>query len=130
MARMRTSPNLDGLFATIERTETKHVTEAIADDARRACPYDEGHLHDSIETRYPDRNTGQIWVGTTSETAEYWAATEYGSEPHPIEVRSKKVLANKETGEFFGRRVNHPGTPEQPFMRPALYRTRRLVVID
>ena len=101
--------------------ETRRVTEDIADDARYRCPMDTGELVDSIETRYPGPLHGQVWVGT-----DHWAPTEYGSRPHKIRVRKAKVLHNAETGEFFGREVNHPGTPEQPFMRPAAYTKRRL----
>lgn len=99
---------------------THNVVEEIADDARRRCPVDTGELEESIGTRYPGPRHGQVTVGT-----DHWHPTEYGSPPHTIRVRNAKVLANRETGEFFGRTVQHPGTPEQPFMRPAAYTKRR-----
>jgi hypothetical protein len=52
---------------------------------------------------------------------------EYGTAPHVITVQKaapatlpRKGLANKETGQFFGKKVNHPGTAPHPFLRPAL----------
>lgn len=99
----------------------RDVTEDIADDMRHGVPVDTGDLHDSIETQYPRDGVGRVFVGT-----DHWAETEYGSGPHTIRVRNKKVLHNAETGEFFGKEVEHPGTPAQPFMRPAAYRQRQL----
>jgi hypothetical protein len=97
------------------------VVEEIAEDMRHMVPVDKGALHDSIEPDYPDVTTGRVFVST-----DHWHETEYGSPPHVIRARNKKVLHNAETGEFFGPVVHHPGTPEQPFMRPALYRQRDL----
>ena len=98
----------------------RNLVEAIADDARRRCPQDTGELGQSIHTTHRGA-TGRIWVGT-----DHWAPTEFGSGPHIIRVKSKKVLHNRETGDFFGKEVRHPGTPEQPFMRPAAYTKRRI----
>lgn len=98
----------------------RNMVEDVADDARRRCPVDTGELRASIGTRMVASKHGQVTVGT-----DHWAPTEYGSGPHIIRVRHAKVLYNDETGEFFGRLVHHPGTPEQPFMRPAAYTKRR-----
>lgn len=102
----------------------RHVTEEIADDMRHGVPVDTGALHDSIHTSYPQVGKGRAHAGGIR--ADYWADVEYGTGPHVIRVRNKKVLHNAETGQFFGQVVNHPGTPAQPFMRPALYRHRDL----
>jgi hypothetical protein len=99
---------------------TRNVVAEIAQDAKRRVPVDTGELRASIRTTYRARH-GRVWVGT-----DHWAPTEYGSAPHKIRVRSAKVLHNAELNEFYGREVNHPGTPEQPFMRPAAYTKRRL----
>lgn len=95
------------------------LVEDIADDARHACPVDTGELVDTIETHYPAPGIGIITVGT-----DHWAPTEYGSAPHPIDAHGPYSLHNAETGEYFGPHVNHPGTPAQPFMRPALWKRR------
>jgi len=99
----------------------KLILEDIADDARRLVPKDTMELHDSIEVVHREGElTGSVVVGT-----DHWAPTEYGSEPHIIEANGDYSLSDG-TGEYYGRIVNHPGTPEQPFMRPALYKKRKL----
>jgi hypothetical protein len=104
----------------------KQVLEDIADDARRLVPKDTMELHDSIEVAYREGATeGAVVVGT-----DHWAATEYGSEPHIIEAKGNYSLHNPETGEYYGRVVNHPGTPEQPFLRPSLYKRRKIEDVD
>lgn len=108
----------DGLDALDRRVKAVrgNVAEDIAEDARRLCPVDTGHLRSSIATQ-DDR----VWV-----TADHWAHVEYGTRPHLIESRGKWPLRSKETGAVFGRTVHHPGTEAQPFMRPALMRLRGL----
>lgn len=97
----------------------KKITEAVADDARAGCPVDSGDLVLTIKERYPGNLEGWVVVGT-----DHWEATEYGSPPHLIVSHGKWSLRSDDD-EYFGRIVHHPGTPEQPFMRPALYRRRR-----
>jgi len=92
------------------------ITHAVAEDARRGCPIDQGDLLRSIRE---DRAAGRVTVGT-----DHWAPTEYGSAPHVIRSRGPWPLRNAETGQVFGQEVMHPGTPQQAFMRPALYRRR------
>ena len=56
---------------------------------------------------------------------------EVGADPHIIKPRrkgGKKVLANKETGEFFGKTVKHPGVKMQPWLRPALDQNKEKAV--
>lgn len=95
---------------------THTVAEDVADDACRFCPIDTGRLRSSIEAR-----GNRVRV-----SAPYWADVEYGTRPHPIVAHGRYSLHNVETGEYFGPRVWHPGTPAQPFMRPALMRARPL----
>lgn len=103
----------------------KIILEAIADDARRLVPKDTMELHDSIEVLHkPGDLTGHVVVGT-----DHWAPTEYGSEPHIIEANGDYSLSDG-NGEYYGRIVNHPGTPEQPFLRPALYKKRNIKDVD
>lgn len=93
------------------------IAREVARDARRLAPVDSGDLADSIEW-IPGAETDLIVCD-----APYWAHVEYGTDPHVIRVRNKKVLRSKE-GVFFGKEVNHPGTPAQPFLRPAMFRAR------
>lgn len=90
------------------------IVEDIADDARRMVPVDTGELRASIHTDHP----GRVVVGT-----DHWAPTEYGSRPHVIEAKPGGALFWPGAAHPVAK-VNHPGTPEQAFMRPALYRKR------
>ena len=48
--------------------------------------------------------------------ASYAPYVEFGTKPHTIVPVNKRVLANKQTGQIFGTRVNHPGSAPNPFM--------------
>lgn len=129
MARVRVNRDWESWFLAHVGAQVKAITEAVADDARAGCPIDSGDLVSTIATRYPGKLHGIVKVGGRGPLAhdvDYWAAVEYGSAPHWIASHGKWSLHNAETGEYFGRRVWHPGTQAQPFMRPALFRRRKL----
>jgi hypothetical protein len=96
-----------------------NAVDGIAQDARRRVPVDTGELLGSIEGHQLSRTHGRVSVGT-----DHWAPTEYGSKPHIIRAHGPYSLHNTETGDYFGRVVHHPGTPAQPFMRPAAFTKR------
>jgi len=81
------------------------------------CPWDTGRLSGGIKI-YPTT------IGFNDyflyDTVEYAEAIEFGTDPHIIKIKNKKVLANKKQGIIFGKEVKHPGTEAQPFFRPAL----------
>jgi len=110
-------------FDAAQGKGVRKITEAIADDARAGCPIDSGDLVLSIKARFPGGKRGVVVVG--GPDAPYWADVEYGSRPHTIRSHGPWSLRSDE-GEYFGPVVHHPGTPAQPFMRPALYQKRRL----
>lgn len=90
----------------------------IKNDAQRMVPIKSGHLHDHI---YHEVNRGELRVGVRH--VDYWMTVEYGSPKHVITPKNKKALS------WPGARhpvklVNHPGTPAQPFLRPALFKRR------
>jgi hypothetical protein len=116
---IRVNPGYESWFKAHEGVSVKKITEATADDARAGCPIDSSDLVDSIGTRYPGKLRGVVVVGT-----DHWRATEYGSAPHIIRAHGPYSL-HSDDGEYFGPVVHHPGTPAQPFMRPALFRKRR-----
>jgi hypothetical protein len=113
-----------GIEAECEKTAVR-VTALVAADAHRGCPIDTGELDASIHTSHPEKFVGRAHVGT-----DHWWPTEYGSLPHEIRARTPGgILAFywvREGRWFFGPRVHHPGTPAQPFMRPAIYTARAL----
>jgi hypothetical protein len=121
MARLDVHEGYVAYFKAASGKGVRKSTEATADDCRAGCPIDSGDLVESIGTRYPGGLVGVVVVGT-----DHWADVEYGSRPHIIRAHGPYSLHNAETGEYFGPVVHHPGTPAQPFMRPALYRQRAL----
>jgi ribosomal protein L13 len=52
--------------------------------------------------------------------AKYSAYIDQGTRPHIIKARNAKVLANRRTGQFFGKIVHHPGTKAQPYFTNAI----------
>lgn len=97
----------------------RNVAEAIEGDAQRYVPVDTGELLASIHTEH-GTGSSKVWVGT-----DHWAPTEYGSRPHTISARAGGALSWPGASHPV-RSVNHPGTPAQPFMRPALYQPRAI----
>lgn len=94
----------------------------LPDNTTRVPP---GHLRSSIYWDVGRDNDGlYVDIGSTAPKAEVFAV-EYGTRPHVIESHGPWPLRNRITGEVFGRRVNHPGTDAQPFLRPALERAAR-----
>jgi hypothetical protein len=47
-----------------------------------------------------------------------------GTEAHPIDALGPYSLHNPETGEYFGRHVEHPGTGPYPFVEDAIDATQ------
>lgn len=119
MAKIVMNPIGVAQVHALSNEQRAKITRDVGATARRRCPVDLGDLRDSIRVR-PE--IGRVEVGT-----DHWAPTEYGSRPHTIRSTGPWPLRNRETGETFGASVEHPGTPEQAFMRPALYQRRRLM---
>jgi len=72
-----------------------------------------------IKTGYLVQNWG-FDIGTLIARwypkASYAPYVEFGTKAHEIRPVKARVLANKETGQFFGTLVHHPGTKANPFM--------------
>lgn len=97
---------------------TDTVIDAVYRDARRFCPVDTGALKKSI-THFRIGTSGYVHVA-----APYWRWVEYRTRKHRITSTGPWPLRNPDTGAVFGHTVMHPGTKRQPFMRPAIARTR------
>lgn len=92
---------------------------AIAADAAAGCPKDSGELAESIGYEVQGRT---VRVGSD---LRYAAAVEFGSRGHVIFGRPMLRFFWERAGAWVSfRRVNHPGTPAQPYLRPALFRQR------
>ena len=128
MADVDLNRAFEGWFLAKVGYQVKKITRAVRDDAIAGCPVDSGDLVSTIKMRFPGQLRGYVTVGGRGplvERADYWAHVEYGTAPHWIDSHGPWSLRSDE-GVYFGRRVWHPGTTAQPFMRNALYQRRRL----
>ncbi|WP_030917306.1 HK97 gp10 family phage protein [Streptomyces sp. NRRL B-24720] len=90
----------------------------IQNDMERMAPVRTGRLRAGT---YYEVNHGQLRVGVRN--VPYWSTVEFGSGPHEITPSTKQAL--HWPGALHPvNRVWHPGTPAQPFIRPALYKRR------
>ena len=78
-----------------------------------------GNLRQNIRGRMTTKMSGEV-----EARAPYSIFVHEGTSPHDIEVRNKQVLANKRTGQFFGKLVHHPGTRPNPFFTRAINNCR------
>lgn len=114
-----------GLLSTeVRKMAQREVLRSVLNiqaGAKRRAPVDTGRLRNSITFELaPDGLSATI--GTN---VEYAPAVEFGSKPHVIRPRNKRVLRFKVGGKFvFARAVNHPGGPAQPFLFPAFEEER------
>jgi HK97 gp10 family phage protein len=109
------SPALERQFRVINRDLALQVAGSIEDDMKDGAPVDEGTLVGSIRR-----------IGTTIRvSAEHWRHVEYGTRPHPITPRVKQALWWPGASHPVAH-VSHPGTPAQPFIRPAVRKPRNL----
>jgi len=104
-------------------------------EAKKLCPVDMGRLRNSITTKITGN---KIILGAGTKYAPY---VEFGTAPHEIKPKTKKALAFEYTpaiggrkerlkagipkskaGKMIVKKVMHPGTEPQPFIRPALHK--------
>lgn len=111
------------VMADWDEFASERLGPAIEKDAKRYCPVDTGALKESIENHLEEHD---LIVSATggADGRTYAAYVELGTRPHVIESHGDYPLRNRRTGQVFGRRVNHPGTRERPYLRPALYTER------
>lgn len=108
------------LAATLLPRAIDTGVETTARDVQTAAsvkaPKDTNRLANSI---HADRLEPMHWVVGTD--LYYAKEVEFGTGPHPITPDEKKALKFTDGGEVvFASRVMHPGTPAQPYLRPAL----------
>lgn len=65
--------------------------------------------------------------GTVISRAKYSEYVHEGTRPHIIRPKRARVLANRRTGQFFGRKVNHPGTRPNPYLKRALGKVKKKI---
>lgn len=93
----------------------------VEQQAVMESPIDTGRLRQSI-------HQGIVWgplYGAVGPTVNYAYWVHQGSRPHLIRVRNKRVLANRRTGQIFGKLVHHPGYKGNPFMKRAAEQSKK-----
>jgi hypothetical protein len=88
------------------------------DTARRVCPVDTGALAETI-TGEAEAETMACRLSAGDSVVDYAAVVEVGGRPHRITSHGAYPLRDDD-GHTFGRTVNHPGTPAQPYLRPGV----------
>ena len=99
----------------------RDVTLKLENQGKRESPVGKvrgGNLRQSIRSYFPKKMMGVVTAG-----AKYARYVHDGTRPHTIRTKSKKVLANKRSGQIFGKVVNHPGTKANPFFDRAVDKT-------
>lgn len=102
-------------------TAVNKVITKIEADAKKEAPVNKspgivgGTLRQSIRSGMTGLSRGYVEV-----QANYGIFVHEGTRPHTIKVVNRKVLANKRTGQVFGRVVQHPGTKANPFLIRAI----------
>lgn len=100
----------------------------IAEDAKSRVPVQSGALRDSIRVRTGKKKDGRVFAyvvaGNRKKDGPWYAhLVEYGVKPHVIVAgggtKSGKALAA--AGRILGEKVDHPGAPAKPFLRPAFH---------
>ena len=93
------------------------VGSEVANEAKSIAPYKTGNLKRDIKViSYSHK---KAIVGNT-KLAPYAKFVHFGTKPHIIKAKNKKVLAAK--GKIFGKKVNHPGTKASPYLENAANR--------
>lgn len=80
--------------------------------------YNGGNLKKDIKVFDDRSNDLNIGVGN-SALVPYAKFVYFGTRPHIIKPKKMKALANKKSGQIFGKSVNHPGTKANPYIEKA-----------
>jgi hypothetical protein len=104
--------------AAINRWLDETIGRAILGDAQHLVHKRTGRLRDSLRAEVRDK---VLRVGSLD--CNYATDVEMGTAPHVILPKNKKALYWPGARHPVAR-VNHPGTPPFPYLRPALYQRR------
>lgn len=106
----------------LSKAVNKSIVE-IASRAKKEAPANKGiSTGNTLRQNIKERMVGQL-RGEVVADRPYAIYVHQGTRPHIIVPIRRKVLANKRTGEFFGKRVRHPGTKPNPFFERAFERS-------
>lgn len=116
--RLTQNPAWPGEVDRAAASYLRKVAIEIENDAKRFVPIATGQLRAGI---YREVNGLDARIGVRN--VGHWSAVEYGTGPHIIRPVNKRALHWPGAAHPVAV-VNHPGTPAQPFLRPALMRRR------
>lgn len=93
-------------------------------DAKILAAKDTGNMSESISTEIIGNGSMAEMGFESGPTANYAPFVEYPTAPHVIEPKTPGGVLAFKIGDrtVFARRVMHPGTQAQPFMRPSFDR--------
>ena len=116
-------PDPKGLarIAELARDFHEDVVEDMADESRRLAPVDTGQLRENISVERADGDDLQIVSRRPIGPSGVPLFIEFGTRPHTIEPEDREALSWPGAGHPV-KRVNHPGTRAQPYLRPPMYR--------
>lgn len=86
--------------------------------AKQVAPYKTGNLKKDIQVFDERIDSFSISVGNT-KLVPYTKFVYFGTRLHVIKPKKMKALANKKSGQIFGKSVNHPGTKANPYFEKA-----------
>ena len=86
--------------------------------AKQVAPYKTGNLKKDIQVFDERIDSFSISVGNT-KLVPYTKFVYFGTRLHVIKPKKMKALANKKSGQIFGKSVNHPVTKANPYFEKA-----------
>ena len=94
------------------------ASNQILAEMESRVPVDTGKLRNSLQIRV---DTDKVTIGPNEDIAPYGGYVEFGTKPHTIRPKTPGgVLVFKMNGKtVYTKKVRHPGTKAQPFVRPA-----------
>lgn len=110
----------------IKRAIRKSIT-LIQTNIQKEAPVSKEVGHNAnLRSKIVSYMVGDL-TGVVESQASYSIYVELGTRPHIIVPVNKRVLANKRTGQIFGKLVRHPGTAPNPFFKRGLDNSKSFV---
>ncbi len=101
------------------------IAVQLQNSLRMASPVDTGRLRNSIKVKPAEDGNGLIIF-----MVDYGRDVEFGTNPHVILPKSKKALAfGKGKKRVVVKKVRHPGTRPNPFIRTTLRTKLRRIIL-
>lgn len=124
MTAFEKAPNLmiDSMSKAIKKSLYDIQSEAIKEAPANKEIGQGARLRQSFFVRMYDKLSGTLY-----NRQPYALYVHEGTRPHEIRPKNKKVLANKRTGQVFGKVVHHPGTQPNRFLERAVEKSKQRV---